>query len=131
MFKKEELTTRHVVKLRDGRICVIAESWEDSELLIQDKSQINTIFGVEGLNDLTIDLKIFGSLRAYDIMAIKEYETTGMAYSAVMNELDIHWDWESRKLSPEQKELQELEKQQREMADKIAELSKRMNDNNE
>lgn len=60
---------------------------------------------------------------------IKVIKVIQPKYNSVYNTLtpnDYTIVWERKELSPEQLELQELEKQQREIADKIAELSNRI-----
>ena len=61
----------------------------------------------------------------YDIMKIKEFNTSSEAISTVLNGLHIHnWDWIREEKTPFEIKIEELEKDAKEIQRKIEELKK-------
>ena len=92
-FKKEDLTTRHILQLRRGKLYALVEWKGYNELHCVDLKGV--LRGRSNLEDYYDNLKSKERV-GYDIVKIKECENTQTALDIVKNGKSIEeWDWES------------------------------------
>lgn len=105
----------YAVRIRDGR-WLIALNMEDD---IIEMFEIGSFKAIVNIREFDKELTEKNSMQSYDIMEIRGYSET---FS--LDERRREKIWERIEKSQTQIKLEELEKQQREIADKIAELRK-------
>lgn len=120
-FKKENLTTRHVVKLKGEEICFVGEQLElnTPHLIFYTAEQFGSYFGKSSLYNIDKDLKQNNWQSKYVIMAIKEYTSTSEAYYAVLNNKVENWDWEREKKSEASLKYKEMQNDLKQLQNKI------------
>jgi len=128
MFEKEDLSTRHIVKLRGGAMCFIGEF--NGGFRLHSKNYLGESTGVADLKEYKEDLKVKSNNEEYDIFAIKEFRSTSKAIGAIFNEEDIKWDWERDEKSPKQLKIKELQKSAKDLMDKAEDINKQISELN-
>ena len=105
MFNKDNFTTRHVVKIRDGRICMISEC-DNGEMILVSRYYITNLYtgsGISHISDYDKNLKVKSENTQYEIMDVKEYRSTADVIRVIINEEEItDWDWVREEKSSEQ-----------------------------
>ena len=117
-YKKEDFTTRHVVKIRDGRICMISEYCGNNTVLVSKHhiTNLRAESGIAHIREYDENLKIKSGNKKYDIVAIKEYPSAVRVIRAIINEEEItDWDW----VREEHKEIEDLRKKLKVLEDKL------------
>ena len=115
---RELIKPCYAVRIRDGR-WLIAFARKDNEINFNETGDIS--IGVTKLSDFDKSLIDKDGYSQYDIMEIRGYSS---ANQKNIEERKIIWKREEK--SPTQIKLEELETEQRKIADKIAELRKEL-----
>mgnify|MGYP001769968918 CR=1 FL=1 len=114
---RELIKPCYAVKIRDGK-WLIALNMEDGTI---EMFEIGSLKAIINIREFDKELKEKNSMQSYDIMEIRGYPKT---FS--LDEKRRKKIWERIEKSPTQIKLEELEKEQRKIADEIAELRKEL-----
>ena len=93
-MKRKDITLSHVVELRDGTICYLADRNGDFVLYSTECGRGSNC----GVSTLCIDynddlLDVDHKLSSFDIMKVSRLASQNEAIWAVMSKKDIKWDW--------------------------------------
>ena len=125
MFNKDNFTTRHVVKIRDGRIFMISE-WDNGDMVLVSKYYITNLYtgsGISHISDYDKNLKVKSENTQYEIMAVKEYRSTADVIRVIINEEEItDWDWVREEKSSEQIEKEQIMEEMEKLKQRLEKL---------
>jgi hypothetical protein len=122
MFTKEELSTRHVVKLRDSRVCFIGEQMGLDgvvSLKLYNSKSFGAWLATSKLSEYDNDL--LTDDEGYDIMAITEFRSTSEAIGSAITSV-TEWDWEREEKSKQQIEKEEIMKEMSKLEERLSKL---------